>query len=102
MVVNLLVIYERIADELIAVEIFTVHIHGGDLPILIGGVIIDATIEVTARRVSGDLPTVLDGTTSARLRDGVENVKKLSDAVSFTITAYRVHPCKRCTYKAGL
>ena len=39
---------QRVADQHVAVEIFVVHVHGRDLPVVIGGVVIDAPGGVAA------------------------------------------------------
>ena len=46
--IDLLLICKRVAYERAAVEVFAVHVNGGDAAVVIGGVIIDALVRVAA------------------------------------------------------
>ena len=51
---NLLALHQRIAGQLAAVQIFPVHIHGGNLVVAVGGVVVNALVGVAAAGVKGD------------------------------------------------
>ena len=66
---DLLTGYERVADELRAVEIDLVHIDRGDLAVFVGGVIIDTPVGVAAARVNRVFKRVTYSAAALLLRD---------------------------------
>lgn len=84
------------------VEIFRVHVHCADAGIVIGGVIIDATIRIAAGSVDRDLILPLgDLTTAARLLYRAENMKELAHTRILILARYRMRTHKCRTDEAG-
>ena len=100
---NLLALHQRIAGQLAAVQIFPVHIHGGNLVVAVGGVVVNALVGVAAAGVKGDFVlAAVQLTAAALLLDRMQNVEKLPDALGLTVTGFGVHPHKGGADKAGL
>lgn len=75
-----------VTHQLIRVQILPVHIHPGNLMIVISGIIIDSLICVTAGGVNRDLTiTILKLAAAPLLVYGIQNMKKLADAFLFAI-----------------
>ena len=57
------------------------EVHGGNLMVVVGGVVVNATIRVAAGGVDGDFVLVFAQTHAAPgLGHGAKNVEKLADA----------------------
>ena len=68
---NLLLLDRGIVYQLIPVQILPVHIHAGDLVVIVGGVIVDAFVGITAGGIDRDLAlSVLQHTAPALLIHG--------------------------------
>ena len=52
---DLLLRDQRVTNQCGAVQVLAVHIYGGDLPVFVGGVIVNAARGVAAGGVQGDL-----------------------------------------------
>ena len=94
---------QGIADQIACVQIPMAQVNRGNLVIIVGGVIIDSLIGVTAAGIDGDLIAAMFNLTAASLLvDRAQNVEKLADAFRFGIPGYRVHPGKGYPYEPGL
>ena len=72
---------QRIANQRRSIQFLPVHIHRGDLVIVVGLVIINALIRIAAGGIQSDLISPLPQPAAATgLADGTQNVKKLADA----------------------
>ena len=58
LITDLLVLDGLVGDEAISIQILPVHIQGGDLVVVVGGVVIDALGHVAAAGIQGDLVLV--------------------------------------------
>ena len=75
---------EGIAGEVGAVKVNAVEVNGGDLVIVVAGVVVDAGAKVAAGGIDGDFVFGMVGGAEAAgaagLVNGVENVEELADA----------------------
>ena len=56
---NLFVTEHRITDQCITVQIFTIHVHTGDLMIFVCGIIVDSCVRTTAGSIEGNFIVTL-------------------------------------------
>lgn len=68
---NGLTLYKRVAYKLCPVQIFLVHIHARNLTVLVGSIVINALIGVTARGIYRILKAVFDPATALLLSYGI-------------------------------
>lgn len=79
-----------------------VQMHGCDLAVLVGGVIVNALVCVAAGGINCDLIlTVPHVNTPPLLGDGAENVKELADAFALALTGDGVELRKGAPHKTG-
>lgn len=75
---------EGIAREVGAVKVNAVEVNGGDLVIVVAGVVVDTSAEVATGGIDGDFVFGIVGGAEAAgaagLVNGVENVEELADA----------------------
>lgn len=78
---------EGIAGEVGAVKVNAVEVNGGDLVIVVAGVVVDTSAEVATGGIDGDFVFGIVGGAEAAgaagLINGVENVEELADAAEF-------------------
>ena len=65
----------RIRDDLISLEVFLVHIDGGDLAVFIGGIVVYAARGIAAGGIDRDFRLVLNHYTAAYVRYACQNVE---------------------------
>ena len=83
---DLFACHKRITGKTASVQIFVVHVHRRDLMVVIGRVIIDPSVCITAGGVKRDLIFSLrDFTASSLLVYGAKDMEKLADALCLTI-----------------
>ena len=100
---DLFSLHKRIARQRVAIQVFFVHIHRGDLMVVVGRVIVDAFIRVAAGSIDGDLILAIAHIAAAPLLvNRAENMEELADACRFRIRGYGVQLHKGHPYKAGL
>lgn len=86
-------LHQRVARELAAVEVHTVHVHGGDLVVAVGRVVVDALVGVAAAGVQGDLVlAAVQLAAAALLFDRMQDVEELPDALGLARAGLCVHP----------
>ena len=90
-------------DKPAAIQIFFVHIHCGNLVVVIGRIIVNPLICVAAGSVYCDfiIPTA-NITAAALLFDRAKNVEKLADALHFSIAGEGMHLREGDSDKPGL
>ena len=87
----------------VSVQVFPVHIHCGDLMLIVGGVIVNALVGVAATGVNGVFVFARRNLTAALLLlDRAENVEQLADAAGFILLRMGVVSHKCGPHKAGL
>ena len=78
---------EGIAGEVGAVKVNAMEVNGGDLVVVVAGVVVNAGAEVAAGGIDGDFVFGIVGGAEAAgaagLINGVENVEELADAAEF-------------------
>ena len=78
---------EGIAGEIGAVKVNAVEVNGGDLVIVVAGVVVDASAEVATGGIDSDFVFGMVGGAEAAgaagLVNGVEDVEELADAAEF-------------------
>ena len=73
-------------DKAAALQILFVHIHGMDLTVTVGGIVVDPPVGIAAGAVNGDLIHIRGKFYTAELHfHGFEDVEKLIDAFAFGI-----------------
>ena len=87
---DLLLRYKRIHDQVISVQIFISHGNGCQLGVLIGFIIINAFVRVTAAGVIGDLIPISHLRAATLLSNTIQNVKELTDTGTLTRVAQRI------------
>ena len=93
-----LVFLEGIGAQLPAVQVFPVHVHGGDGAVVVGGVVVDAPVGVAAGAVNGQIQLSVAQQHTAPLHlHGFEDVEKLADALHL-----RFPGCGVQLHKGGL
>ncbi len=93
--------HRLIADELVSVQIFPVHIHGGDLVVIVGGVVVNPLAYIATAGVEGDLIFLfLQTAQSPLLVYAAENVEELADGVQFIVRGQRMELCKSHAHKS--
>ena len=86
LVLDLLLNNGGVGDEGLAVQVFFVEIYGGDLVVIVGGVIINPPGQVAAAGVEGDFVFVFfQSAQAALLVHAAENVEELADGVYFIL-----------------
>ena len=79
------------------------HIHGSDLMVSIGGVIIDPLIPITAAGIQGHLKVSISQIRTALLLIyGAQDMEELADAFFLRIARYGIQLYKGDTDEAGL
>ena len=95
--------HSGIADESVPVQVLPVHVHGGDLPVIVGGVVVDPPVRVPAGGVQGHLiGPVRHLAAAALLLHGAQDVKHLAHALPLSRPGQGVQPGKRGPDKSGL
>ena len=78
---------EGVAGEVGAVKVNAVEVNGGDLVIVVAGVVVDTGAEIAAGGIDGDFVFRIVGGAEAAgaagLVNGVENVEELADTAEF-------------------
>ena len=78
---------EGIAREVGAVKVNAVEVNGGDLVVVVAGVVVNAGAEIATGGIDGDFVFRIVGGAEAAgatgLVNGVENVEELTDAAEF-------------------
>jgi hypothetical protein len=75
-----------VRDKAAALQILFVHIHGMDLAVTVGGIVVDPPVGIAAGTVNGDLIHIRGKFYTAPLHfHGFEDVEKLIDAFVFGI-----------------
>ena len=78
---------EGIAGEVGAVKVNAMEVNGGDLVVVVAGVVVNTGAEVAAGGIDGDFVFGIVGGAEAAgaagLVNGVENVEELADAAEF-------------------
>ena len=78
------------------------HIHGSDLMVSIGGVIVDPLIPITAAGIQGHLKVSISQIRTALLLIyGAQDMEELADAFEFGVAGSGVHFCEGNFGKAG-
>ena len=80
---DLLIENQGITDESGAVQILPVHIHGCNLVVIIGSVVVNAFVSVAAGGIDGDLIFAAYIAAAPLLIHRAQNVEKLADAFVF-------------------
>lgn len=89
---DLLALDERVGDELIGIQIFLIHIDGGNLGILVSGVIVNAAVHVAAGGVDGVLVLVPAQVDAAFLLvNRSQDMEELADAGRLGVRRQGVH-----------
>ena len=100
--VDLLALDERIGNQLFGIEVFLIHINGGNLRILVGRVVVNAARRVAAGGVNRDLVlSVRHLAAAALLIDRAQYVEELTHALRFRFARDGIHPDERRAHKAG-
>ena len=78
---DLFACHKRIAGKTVSVQIRTVHVHRRDLMVVVGRIIIDSLVCITAGGVKRDLVFSLrDFAAASLLVYGAKDMEKLADA----------------------
>jgi hypothetical protein len=73
---------QGVEEELFSVQVLVVHRYGADLPVFIGGVVIDPFVCIAAGGVNGFfIFAVFRFTVALYLLNSSQNVEKLTDAI---------------------
>ena len=81
---DLLLCHKRITDQIFTFQIFMVHIHSGNLAVLISRVIIDSFVHIAAGAVYRNLVlTFTQADTALLLRHRTQDMKELTDTLRF-------------------
>ena len=92
---DLLLTEQGIADDFPSLKILPGQLHGGDLAVFVGFVIIDSQVGVAAGRIGGKLiQSAPNVNRTTLLGHTAENVKKLTDGFRFRMTGDGVHLCE--------
>ena len=68
-----------VADELVGIEVLSVHIHSGNLAVFVGRIVIDAAGRVAAAGIERNfILAAVQLTAAALLLDGMENMEELT------------------------
>ena len=82
-------------DQAVAFQIFLMHIHGSNLVVIVGGVVVNPLAYIAAAGVEGDLIFLfLQTAQSPLLVYAAENVEELADGVQFIVRGQRMELCK--------
>ena len=94
--------HQRIADQSAALQVFPVQVHGGDLAVFVGGVVVNAPVGIAAAGVNGDLVPAVPGAHAAPgMGHGAQNMKELTDTLLLARAGDCVQLCKGGPDKAG-
>ena len=78
---DLLILHQWISNQLLAIQIFLMHVDGGDLVVLVGGIVVDAFVCVAAGGIKGDFIAVVSyDAATTRLCHCAQDMKELVDA----------------------
>ena len=82
LIINLLVVYHRIANKLIRIKIFLTHINGADTVIVICLIVINATVGVKTTGIHCYFVlVVIQAAATTLVVHTAENMKELTDAL---------------------
>ena len=88
-------------DQAVSIQILLVHIYGGDLMVIVGGVVVNPLAYIAAAGVEGDLIFLfLQTAQSPLLVYAAENVEELADGVQFIVRGQRMELCKSHAHKS--
>ena len=88
-------------DQAVAIQIFLTHIHGGDLVVIVGGVVVNSLAYIAAAGLEGDLIFLfLQTAQSPLLVYAAENVEELADGVQFIVRGQRMELCESHAHKS--
>ena len=77
---------DGINDDIISVQVLFVHIYADDGELVVRFVIIYPLLRLTAGRIRREFKCIPDSHTALLLFDRAENMKELSDVVSFVLS----------------
>ena len=84
---NLLTLHRCIGYQLFPVQILLMHVHSTDLVIVIGSIVVDPLIRITAGSIQGNLVFPLSQPTAPPLLiDTAEDMEKLAYALLLRIS----------------
>ena len=87
LICDLLLFDQRIYTQAVSFQIFPVHIHGGNLTVFVGGIIINSSGSIAAAGIACKFIFFIAYTGQAPLLGNAgENVKELADAFGFRIS----------------
>ena len=97
----LLALYQRIMHNIVTVKVFLVHIYRSYLMVVVGCVVINSLVGVTAGGIKRDFVLSLVHLTAPELLvDRAQYMKELAYALVLAVARNRVHFRKCCPYKA--
>ena len=91
---------DGINDDVISVQVLFVHIHADDGEIVVRFIIVDSFSCVTAGGIRREFKCTSDSHTALLLFDRAENMKELSDVMSFVLSFEGMKFCEGCADEA--
>ena len=100
---DLLIFNCRILNQHCTIQILLMHIHGGNLVIIISCIIVNSSVRITAGSINRYLMlSVIQFTAAPLLVQRAQNMEKLADTLLLSLPGNRVHLHKHRPDKSGL